>query len=233
MVVMVASLAFTILLAWPWSAQASAHDTRRDKGQSWTYGNHGGALPITPAQWEASQARVPALLDKVPAQHKKKCENVLRGRNRAGFSQAWQDWMLYRNYFAGQWSGMYVDIGANEALNLSNTAFFDICLRWQGICFEPQARYHAQIRMQRGCRLVPQCVMGRQTETNVQGAGTVQTFKPGTSDDGGSRDKTSAKLTAHHSANSTRREPHTFTRTCVGILDEVEKANIKDRLVRR
>ena len=29
--------------------------------------------------------------------------------------KAWQDWLLYRNFFAGQSEGLYLDIGTNDA----------------------------------------------------------------------------------------------------------------------
>ena len=45
-----------------------------------------------------------------------------------GFAQAWQDWFLWRNFFAGQTSDLYLDIGTNQAVTISNTFFFDHCL---------------------------------------------------------------------------------------------------------
>ena len=56
--------------------------------------------------------------------------NVLSGSKEPGFSQAWQDWFMYRNLFAGQPSGLYVGIGTNDALAISNTAFFDVLPRY-------------------------------------------------------------------------------------------------------
>eukprot|EP00964_Phaeocystis_antarctica_P103569 scaffold68831_cov68-Phaeocystis_antarctica.AAC.2 len=57
------------------------------------------------------------LMRRVPAEHRRLCHNVLSGSNEPGFSQAaWQDWFMYRNLFAGQRSGLYVDIGTNDAL---------------------------------------------------------------------------------------------------------------------
>lgn len=33
-------------------------------------------------------------------------------------------------------AGVYVDVGAHEPLEISNTAFFDLCLGWKGLCIE-------------------------------------------------------------------------------------------------
>eukprot|EP00966_Prymnesium_polylepis_P035264 819416-Prymnesium_polylepis.1 len=161
------------------------------------------ALPLTAEEWTASQSKVPALLALVKPEHRARCENVLRGKDGRGWSQAWQDWMIYRNFFAGQTQGVYLDIGTNEALTISNTAFFDLCLGWQGICFEPQSQYHAEIRNQRKCKLVPQCVMGRRTTVAVEGG---------------------AGHSAKFSTAATAAASTATRRTCVGVLDEIANA---------
>lgn len=72
-----------------------------------------------------------------------------------------QDWYIFHNLFVNRltWDdGSYIDIGTNNATWISNTLFFDRCLGWRGICFEPQQRYHDEIIQRRGCKLVPQCV---------------------------------------------------------------------------
>ena len=116
---------------------------------------------VTEDGWQAALAKVPTILERVEPQHRERCERVLRAVSRTGFSQAWQDWILYRNFFAGQTRGLYVDIGSNEPIAISNTAFFDKCLGWEGVCFEPQERYHHGIRKLRSCTLVPNCVLGK------------------------------------------------------------------------
>jgi hypothetical protein len=48
---------------------------------------------------------------------------------------------LFHNYFkhlGAQYRGVYVDVGSNHPTELSNTAFFDKCLGWRGVCIEPQ-----------------------------------------------------------------------------------------------
>jgi len=128
---------------------------------------------VTDEAWRlaSSDDHVNALLHRVPEAHKRRCEGVLRGANRRGFSQAWQDWILYRNFFAGRTDGLYVDIGTNDPLQISNSAFFDLCLGWKGICFEPQKIYHKAIRGKRTCALVPRCVLGKAANVPVASAG--------------------------------------------------------------
>ena len=39
-----------------------------------------------------------------------------------GFGQWHQDWFVYNNFFRGKKNGLYIDIGAYEPFELSNTA---------------------------------------------------------------------------------------------------------------
>ena len=135
----------------------------------------GAAAQVSAAAWERALSRADALLERVPSAYRRRCENVLRGRGSPGFSQAWQDWILYRNFFAVHpRRGLYVDVGANDAVSISNTVFFDKCLGWEGVCFEPQSVYHARLRSERSCRLVPQCVLGKAGAASVEdGAGSM------------------------------------------------------------
>ena len=61
---------------------------------------------VTDAEWSASLSAVPSILNNVAPAYRDRCERVLRGMNEPGFSQAWQDWILYRNFFAGQRTGV-------------------------------------------------------------------------------------------------------------------------------
>ena len=127
---------------------------------------------VTEGRWVAALANMPELLRRVPKRHRETCRRVLTASSEVGFSQAWQDWILYRNFFAGQRRGIYVDIGTNDAIAISNTAFFDLCLGWRGVCFEPAAAHHAKIRRERTCVLSPHCVLGRAGSVNMTGVGT-------------------------------------------------------------
>ena len=126
--------------------------------------------------WAASLSERQALVEKAPAVHRARCAAVLLGSNGTGYAQAFQDWLLFRNFFhekllSSPTEGVYVDIGTNGALEISNTAFFDLCLGWRGLCFEPQQQYHAEIRAQRSCKLVPHCVMGHAGTYSSSGSG--------------------------------------------------------------
>ena len=54
------------------------------------------------------------------------------------WSQGFQEWYIYHNFFKGKIkNGVYLDVGSHKPTHLSNTAFFDICLGWHGVCVEP------------------------------------------------------------------------------------------------
>ena len=100
------------------------------------------------------------LLRNVPDAYQHACREMLHG-NAYTFATAWQDWFVFHNVFPerlGWGNGTYLDIGTNEPVGGSNTFFFDKCLGWRGVCFEPQKLYHARIKENRSCSLVPRCV---------------------------------------------------------------------------
>ena len=84
-------------------------------------------------------------------------------KNKKGSSSQFsQDLFLFFNFFK-YWpmlniTGFYLDSGANEAIHLSNTYFYDVCLGWNGICVEPEVQYHTQLREKRSCILVTECI---------------------------------------------------------------------------
>ena len=135
-----------------------------------------GALPLSSPQsrWSSTQrAALERLLEHVEPRFKKKCRRMLYGEP-VSFAQGWQDWYIFHNLFRDRLSwgnGTYVDIGSNNPTISSNTLFFDKCLGWRGVCFEPQARYHAATRTQRSCTLVPNCVLGVAANATLVGAG--------------------------------------------------------------
>ena len=62
--------------------------------------------------------------------------------------------------------------------HLSNTFFFDKCLGWRGVCFEPQPQYHAPTRKSRSCHLVPHCVLGARKNVSFSGHGQKMSVVP-------------------------------------------------------
>ena len=111
-----------------------------------------------------AETHIAEYMPHIAPEWRKPCGAMLRGEA-FSFAQGWQDWVLYHQYFKGErrkWGqGFYVDIGTNHATDISNTLFFDKCLGWRGVCFEPQEQYHDLIRRKRGCKLIPHCVLGK------------------------------------------------------------------------
>ena len=86
----------------------------------------------------------------VEPHYQKLCAKMLGGEA-SSFAQAWQDWYIWHNVFRGDgtltWGqGMYVEVGVWHPLRLSNTLFFDKCLGWGGVCFEPNPRWWPLIK---------------------------------------------------------------------------------------
>lgn len=78
------------------------------------------------------------------------------------FSQFHQDYYLYSRHFKNlNRPGIYVDIATNDPIGISNTYFFDRCLKWRGLCVEGNHIYFEPIYRQRSCALVPTCVGSR------------------------------------------------------------------------
>ena len=118
-------------------------------------------------------AAIEPLMSRVEPEYKHMCRQILLGKA-ASMAQAWQDWWMFHNLFPErlEWGGgVYIDIGTNDPTAISNTLFFDKCLGWRGVCFEPQPAYHARIRRERSCTLVPHCVLGAPRKVSaVQGS---------------------------------------------------------------
>eukprot|EP01084_Bolivina_argentea_P123049 218093_1 len=97
-----------------------------------------------------------------------KCKAIMTSKHprRADiWSQAYQEWYLYHNFFYGKTNGIYLDIGAHKPLHLSNSAFFDQCLGWNGICVEP-TQTSQLFKDIRSCNIAQKCVWS-ETKTLV------------------------------------------------------------------
>ena len=108
-----------------------------------------------------------AYLNKLQTEFKKNesdifkvCESVINegidGNYGNGWSQQKQDQFVYLNFFKGQTDGIYVDIGANQPFTISNSAFFDVCLGWKGICVEP-SKLSDTFWPRRSCAMAKKC----------------------------------------------------------------------------
>lgn len=81
------------------------------------------------------------------------------------FSQFKQDYYLFTRHFAElKRPGVYLDVAANDPVSISNTYFFDRCLRWSGVCVEANPSYFEKIHRLRSCHMVPTCVGRREGE---------------------------------------------------------------------
>jgi hypothetical protein len=85
--------------------------------------------------------------------------------NNIASSQFSQDMWIFNNLFKSYTlqnkKGFYVDSGANDWKELSNTFFFDVCLGWDGLCVEPEKEYHSGLKEFRSCKLVTDCISDR------------------------------------------------------------------------
>mmetsp|Transcript_96303 Transcript_96303/g.272259 ORF Transcript_96303/g.272259 Transcript_96303/m.272259 type:complete len:694 (-) Transcript_96303:26-2107(-) len=94
-------------------------------------------------------------------------ENLCRAGEEHRFMGQWgQDRFLLDNVFHAdkrQGRGFYVDVGASHPYHLSNTAYFDLCLGWRGICIEPNPRSRPVLQSLRSCEVVTSCAWANAT----------------------------------------------------------------------
>jgi len=67
------------------------------------------------------------------------------------FSQVGQDKYIYENFFKDKESGFFLDIGAHDGIDKSNSYFFEKYLNWSGICVEPIPDVFNRLRQNRKC----------------------------------------------------------------------------------
>lgn len=85
-------------------------------------------------QYPLPENQVNELLAKVEERNRAYCKSFFTMKNVNTMSQNKQDFWLFANYFykmAGA-PGVFLDIGGNDPINLSNTYFFETCLGWKG-----------------------------------------------------------------------------------------------------
>jgi len=66
------------------------------------------------------------------------------------YSQSGQDAFVL-NYFKNKRNGIFIDIGANDGVSLSNTYYLEKELGWSGICFEPIPDIFSKLDKNRDC----------------------------------------------------------------------------------
>ena len=68
------------------------------------------------------------------------------------YSQNGQDQLIYKIFFQKFTEpGVFIEIGADDGIENSNTFFFEESLNWRGICIEPRAEAYAQLIQNRNC----------------------------------------------------------------------------------
>jgi FkbM family methyltransferase len=70
-------------------------------------------------------------------------------KNSMYHSQYKQDQTLNELFFKNKKNGFFIDIGAYDGINLSNSYFFEKSLDWDGICVEPNPTVFEQLKKNR------------------------------------------------------------------------------------
>ena len=68
-------------------------------------------------------------------------------------SQYRQDAFLDTNVFRGKRNGVFIDIGAYDGVDISNTYHFETALGWTGLCVEPSPQTFELLKKNRKCKL--------------------------------------------------------------------------------
>jgi FkbM family methyltransferase len=68
-----------------------------------------------------------------------------------------QDRYIHENFFLNKKDGLFVDIGAYDGVESSNTLFFEESLRWRGICVEPLTDIFSKLKANRNCLCLDCC----------------------------------------------------------------------------
>jgi FkbM family methyltransferase len=74
------------------------------------------------------------------------------------FSQYGQDRFIDEHIFHGKTKGLFVEIGAGDGLNLSNTAFFERSRGWKGFCIEPRKKAYKKLQKNRSGVCLNECL---------------------------------------------------------------------------
>jgi len=91
-------------------------------------------------------------------------------------SQYKQDRYLDTAIFKKKRGGVFVDIGAHDGVDLSNTYFFEKDRGWSGVCIEPRKSAFEALRKNRACTAEQVCVSdhtGTQDFLEIEGSGAM------------------------------------------------------------
>lgn len=73
------------------------------------------------------------------------------------YARSGQDKYLDQNIFKGKKNGVYVDLGAYDGVESSNTLFFEESCGWSGICVEPLPSAFKKLKENRNCICINKC----------------------------------------------------------------------------
>ncbi len=102
------------------------------------------------------------------------------------YSQIGQDRFLLENFFRGKRGGVFVDVGAYDGEQLSNTLFYEKSMGWTGLCIEPLPSAFAKLKATRRAIAENVCVADAEGEAEFTEA-----------DDKGPHEKMFSGLSAH------------------------------------
>jgi len=80
------------------------------------------------------------------------------------YSLCKQDQFVNEHFFKNKKNGVFVDIGAYDGVEGSNTYFFEKILNWTGICVEPVSLLFEKLRESRACVCVNGCISDKEGE---------------------------------------------------------------------
>lgn len=95
------------------------------------------------------------------------------------YSQSGQDQFLAEKLFKGRVNGLFVDIGANDGITLSNTYYLEKNMGWTGLCFEPNPDAYVTLIENRTCTCIKSGVAdfnGKAAFQRLRGSGVIPMF---------------------------------------------------------
>lgn len=101
-------------------------------------------------------------------------------------SQYGQDKFLDQKVFSGKTEGFFLELGADDGINGSNTLFFETERNWTGLCIEPRREAFAELIKNRKCKtfnVAVSAASGQKKFLEIPGglgqlSGLVDTFDP-------------------------------------------------------
>src|SRR5205809_1665087 len=74
------------------------------------------------------------------------------------FSQYRQDEFIDKVVLNKKRNGFFVDIGAHDGINFSNSNFFEVNRAFKGLCIEPNPKVFSQLKKNRKCDVLNVCI---------------------------------------------------------------------------